>query len=72
VVVEGCDPRGRKYYWFDQDETVPNKDENPASDYIAIEEGYISITPLSIDRTGYDAAESIAHWPEALFKTAFV
>jgi 5'-nucleotidase len=72
LVVENCDPRGRKYFWFDQDLTQPNKDEHPAADFVAVQEGYISITPLRLDRTSYDAAESISHWPETLFKAVSV
>jgi 5'-nucleotidase len=72
LIVENLDPRGRKYFWFDQDLSLPNKEENPAADYVAIREGYISITPLRMDRTDYDAAESISHWPETLFKAASV
>jgi 5'-nucleotidase len=72
LIVENLDPRGRKYFWFDQDLSLPSPEENPAADYVAIREGNVSITPLRMDRTGYDAAESMSDWPEILFKAASV
>ena len=70
LIVENTDPRGRKYFWLDQDLHMPEAEENPASDYVAVAEGYISLTPLRIDRTNYDLAEAMASWPASLFKEA--
>ncbi len=60
LIVENTDPRGRKYFWLDQDLHLPEAEENPASDYVAVAEGYVSLTPLRIDRTNYDLAEAMA------------
>jgi 5'/3'-nucleotidase len=68
LIVENTDPRGRKYFWLDQDLHMPEAEENPASDYLAVTEGYVSLTPLRIDRTNYDLAETMATWPAPLFK----
>ena len=70
LIVENTDPRGRKYFWLDQDLHMPEAEENPASDYVAVAEGYVSLTPLRIDRTNYDLAEAMATWPASLFKEA--
>ncbi|MCI0423943.1 MAG: 5'/3'-nucleotidase SurE [Acidobacteria bacterium] len=70
LIVESKDPRGRKYFWLDQDLNLPGTEENPASDYLAVAEGYVSLTPLRIDRTNYDLAELMANWPASLFKEA--
>ena len=49
TVVEGRDPRGFAYYWFGLHgiEHTPGH----ASDLEAIEEGYVSVTPLQLDLT---------------------
>jgi len=70
LVVENTDPRGRKYFWLDQDLHLPEAEENPASDYLAVAEGYVSLTPLRIDRTNYDLAEAMASWPASFSKEA--
>jgi len=68
LIVENTDPRGRKYFWLDQDLHLPEAEEHPASDYLAVAEGYVSVTPLKIDRTNFDLAEAMATWPASLFK----
>jgi 5'-nucleotidase len=52
-VVERHDPKGRPYYWIEegQNEWEPHD----RSDYQAVRDGYISITPLQPDLTAYDA-----------------
>jgi 5'-nucleotidase len=47
-VVPGTDPMGRKHYWI----TVkPLGDAEEGTDRWAVEEGYISMTPLRLDLT---------------------
>ncbi|MCL2102964.1 MAG: 5'/3'-nucleotidase SurE [Syntrophorhabdaceae bacterium] len=60
VIIEKKDPRGRKYYWIGGDylSTV----DVPGSDIEAIEEGYISITPLHLDMTNYSAMKALRKW----------
>jgi 5'-nucleotidase len=48
-VVEGRDPRGYKYYWFGLHPIEHTPDHG--TDLEAIEEGYISVTPLQLDLT---------------------
>jgi 5'-nucleotidase len=52
VIAERLDPRDRPYYWIEegQDEWEPHD----RSDYQAVKDGYISITPLQPDLTAYD------------------
>lgn len=52
-VLRGDDPRGRPYYWIDEGlmEWVPHGQ----SDYEAVREGYISVTPLQPNLTAHDA-----------------
>jgi 5'-nucleotidase len=53
TVDERLDPRGRPYYWIEegQNEWAPHD----RSDYQAIRDGYVSVTPLQPDLTDYDA-----------------
>lgn len=52
-VFRGEDPRGRPYYWIDEglSEWVPHGQ----SDYEAVREGYISVTPLQPNLTAHAA-----------------
>src|SRR5688572_1331256 len=47
-VVPGTDPMGRKHYWFT---VVPLEPAEEGTDRWAIEQGYVSITPLRLDLT---------------------
>jgi 5'-nucleotidase len=56
-VGERHDPKGRPYYWIEegQDEWEPHD----RSDYQAVRDGYISVTPLQPDLTAYDALKAV-------------
>mgnify|MGYP001306302468 CR=1 FL=1 len=56
-VVERIDPRGKKYYWIGGDDLGFAKEEG--TDCMAVHEGYISVTPLQVDMTGYRAFEEV-------------
>jgi 5'-nucleotidase len=51
VIVEKTDPRGKLYYWIGGEEPTWEHDE--ASDFTAVEEGFISVTPLLFELTDY-------------------
>jgi 5'-nucleotidase len=53
VIDERVDPRGRAYYWIEEGEN--EWEPHDRSDYQAVRDGYISITPLQPDMTAYDA-----------------
>lgn len=59
-IVEGLDPRGRLYYWIGEQEISWREDAG--SDYAAIEQGLVSITPLRTDMTDYRALEQLRGW----------
>ena len=52
-VAERQDPKGRPYYWIEegQDEWEPHD----RSDYQAVRDGYVSVTPLQPDLTAHDS-----------------
>ncbi len=60
AVVEKVDPRGREYFWIGGDELgwVPADD----TDFAAINQGEISVTPLHLDLTNYAAREEMLRW----------
>jgi 5'-nucleotidase len=54
------DPRGRPYYWIggDTPSGIPEED----TDIGALSEGFVSITPLQLDLTAYNAIQRIGKW----------
>jgi 5'-nucleotidase len=59
-VVEKVDPRGQKYYWLGGGEDGWYGEEG--TDFHAIKNGKISVTPLKIDLTDYAAYKDLLHW----------
>ena len=53
AVIEKMDPRGRPYYWIGS--TPPEGELEHGTDLSAVEENYISVTPLHLDLTHYDS-----------------
>ncbi|MBK9314740.1 MAG: 5'/3'-nucleotidase SurE [Acidobacteria bacterium] len=56
-IVDGIDPRGKQYYWIGEQQVSWKQD--PGSDYEAIAEGMVSITPLRTDMTDYRTLDDI-------------
>ena len=56
-VAERQDPKGRSYFWIEegQDEWEPHD----RSDYQAVRDGYVSVTPLHPDLTAYHALPAV-------------
>ena len=57
AVAEACDPRGRPYYWIEKAQLDWEPDVR--SDYHAVRNGWISVTPLHPDWTAHDAAGAV-------------
>src|SRR5438128_10803076 len=53
VITEHIDPRGKPYFWIGEQYFRSNAEDG--TDYRAIEDGYISITPLRSDMTDHAA-----------------
>lgn len=51
------DPRGNTYYWMSG--AIPTEDETEEADVVALENGYVSVTPLHYDLTEYRVAEKL-------------
>lgn len=54
------DPWGRDMFWIGAGKSSWSGDED--SDFRAVEEGYISVTPLHFDLTQYDQLETVRSW----------
>ena len=58
------DPRGRDYYWIGGDHPGGVPDEG--TDIGAVEESFVSITPLQLDLTDYETLDRLRDWAWAL------
>jgi 5'-nucleotidase len=59
-VIERLDPKGRAYYWIGGAPAEWEEDEH--SDFAALADGQISVTPLHLDLTNYKVLEEVRHW----------
>ena len=59
-LVRRKDPRGRPYYWIGGQAPTGVPDEG--TDIGALAEGYVSITPLHLDMTAYQAMDTLRDW----------
>ncbi len=59
-VVKTTDPRGRPMYWIGP--AGPGQDAGPGTDFDAVRRGFISITPIHVDLTRYQALEQVSGW----------
>lgn len=59
-VVKTQDPRGRDMYWVGPVGDL--LDDSEGTDFHAVEHGYVSITPLHIDLTQYQAISATKQW----------
>lgn len=60
------DPRGRPYYWIGGE--APTGVPEDGTDFGALEEGYVSITPLHLDLTAYQVLEGLQGWEFGSFQ----
>ncbi|WP_371182461.1 5'/3'-nucleotidase SurE [Xanthomonas sacchari] len=54
------DPRGATVYWIGA--AGREQDAGPGTDFHAVRTGFISITPIQVDLTRYQALEKVASW----------
>jgi 5'-nucleotidase len=60
VITEHIDPRGKPYFWIGEQYFRSNAEDG--TDYRAIEDGYVSITPLKSDMTDHNGLTQIGSW----------
>ena len=59
-VIKTQDPRGRTIYWVGP--PGAEQDAGPGTDFYAVSQGYVSVTPLQLDLTRYDALDTLKEW----------
>jgi 5'-nucleotidase len=59
-VIPATDPRGHQVYWIGI--AGEGEDAGPGTDFHAIDNGYVSITPLHADMTRYDVLQQLRDW----------
>ena len=59
-VIKQINPRGEPVYWVGP----PGKEQDAGedTDFYAVKQGFISVTPLQIDLTRYDSLQNLNHW----------
>lgn len=63
-VVKTMDPRGREMYWIGP--AGAEQDAGPGTDFDAIRRKCISVTPIHVDLTRYQALDQVAGWVNAI------
>ncbi|MGH8149832.1 MAG: 5'/3'-nucleotidase SurE [Steroidobacteraceae bacterium] len=63
-VIRAEDPRGRPVYWVGP--AGPQQEAGPGTDFHAVAEGYVSVTPLQIDVTRHAAVPVVASWLDGI------
>jgi len=62
VISEHIDPRGKPYYWIG--EVRDGFRAEGGTDFEAIDEGYVSVTPMRADLTNYAVMQDLKDWEE--------
>jgi 5'-nucleotidase len=58
--IKSADPHGRFVYWIGP--AGAEQDAGPGTDFFAVSQGFVSVTPLHVDLTRYSALESVSQW----------
>ncbi|MEN9528092.1 MAG: hypothetical protein RLY56_2043 [Pseudomonadota bacterium] len=59
-ITRAMDPRGREVIWVGQ--AGEGQDDGPGTDFHAVAEGYVSITPLQVDLTRHSEIATVERW----------
>jgi 5'/3'-nucleotidase len=60
AVIRAEDPKGRPVYWVGP--AGAGQDAGPGTDFHAIADGFISVTPLTVDLTNHAALDNVRTW----------
>jgi 5'-nucleotidase len=58
--IKSQDPHGRPIYWIGA--SGSEQEAGPGTDFYAIKQGFVSVTPLHVDLTRYSALEAMKEW----------
>lgn len=59
-LISRVDPRGREYYWLGGNSVQDEREEG--TDVAAIQDGYVSITPIHLDLTNHSLLDKLREW----------
>lgn len=59
-IIRSEDPRGRPVYWVGP--AGVGQDAGPGTDFHAVANGFVSVTPLQIDLTRHTMVEEVSEW----------
>lgn len=59
-VIKEYDPRGRPIYWIGPPGV--EADAGPGTDFYAVSQGYVSVTPIQVDLTHYTVIDQVDQW----------
>jgi 5'-nucleotidase len=62
--IKAMDPRGREMYWIGP--AGAEQDAGPGTDFDAVRRKFISVTPIHVDLTRYQALDQVAGWVTAI------
>lgn len=62
--IKQLSPRGETLFWIGAAGNVA--DDGPGTDFGAIKDGYVSVTPLQIDLTSFGSVAPVSDWLERL------
>ena len=65
-VVKFMDPRGRPVYWVGP--VGPEQDAGPDTDFYAIAQTAVSVTPIQVDLTRHQAIGDMAQWLGGIYR----
>ncbi|MEI6413055.1 MAG: 5'/3'-nucleotidase SurE [Pseudomonadota bacterium] len=60
AAVSQINPRGRRVYWVGPAGSA--QDAGPGTDFQAVSQGYVSVTPLQVDLTRHSALPGLSQW----------
>ncbi len=63
-IIKEHDPRGRPIFWIGPPGT--EADAGPGTDFYAVSQGCVSITPLHLDLTHYKILDQVSTWIDGL------
>ena len=72
VLVQNRDPRGREYFWLDEKIARTNGDaanvppHTLMTDFVAVAAGFVSVSPLHLDRTAHAHVKRLTDWLDGL------
>jgi 5'-nucleotidase len=62
--IEQRDPRGRPIWWIGPSGEAA--DAGPGTDFDAVRRGFVSVTPIHVDLTRFQALDKVSSWAKAL------